>query len=497
MKHFFLFTFLFYKLCLSQSLAQKCFPVAQNNPEWHITIEQFGFMGNTYYKDTLSYLADTSICGQTYHHLILRNKPSAKPDHYLRSDADKVYYRKNTNCAENEVIIYDFSLNVDDSLNVKGIYNFKFKIVKKDSIYLNNQWKRRLQTNYQAFGNKTYEMDWVEGVGSSEHPLYNVVPLLSYEVDGKKFYTDCFFESKSLIHSFSGSCPSTLIDTTVFPMFKDKGSWNVLASNGAFQMNKQVTDYIFYDKDTAICGKIYSRIQFKNGSSTREVFVRTEGKKVFYYNQTPCEDDLYENVMYNFEMNDATDSELIIFPFDNKEYYFSPIKVDSILLFGRNRKRLSLKYESNDKPGIYFYDTWIEGIGSLKHPFYTHAVIFQDGDTYETLCSHSHSKQQYQNSKYKTCWVSSVATDESKLNNIAVDIFPIPFQNQLTINVLENEVLTYDLDIFNLLGQKIFSTTINQSITIDTTFMPQGTFIIHLTNKNGRRSLVKKVLKVD
>lgn len=498
MKHLFILLVSFHLTSISTLNAQNCFPISSQKPKWHIRIEQLGMLGSSFKRDTLSFLKDTSFCGKTYHHAVIQDKSNIQKHHFVRADADKVYYKKSNNCAEKEVIIYDFSLKVGDSFSVEGLEykNFSFKIVAKDSVFQKGEWRRRLKTTYQAFGSLTYDMTWVEGVGSNEHPLYNTVRLLSYVVDGQKFYSDCFFENQNLSHSFSGNCPSTLIDTTVFPMLKDKPSWNVLATNGTWQIIQQYTDLITYDKDTMLCGKVFSRVKFEDNGKLRIVYVRTEGQRVFYFNETPCQGGAYEELMYDYGMNSTSDTEIIKFPFENKEYLFSPIKIDTVMLFGKNRKRLFMRYDSFNSSKDY-YDTWIEGIGSLKHPFFTHLNIPPDGYTYEILCMHSHAKQQYQHSKYKSCWVSSVATNNSPTENIAIDVFPNPFQNELTINLLDNNDLTYHLEIYNLLGQTVYSTTLSNSLTFDTSFLPKGTYFLSIFNQNEKKKLVKKIWKVE
>lgn len=87
-----------------------------------------------------------------------------------------------------------------------------------------------------------------------------------------------------------------------------------------------------------------------------------------------------------------------------------------------------------------------------------------------------------------TCFVS-VSVEDFELNQIS--IHPNPVENQLNIQ-LKNSKQT-QIDIFNILGKRVFSQTIQQSQSIQLDKLQSGIYLMTLTQ--GNATITKKLIK--
>jgi hypothetical protein len=342
-----------------------------------------------------------------------------------------------------------------------------------------------------------YKMDWVEGVGSNEHPFYPLVPLTSYSLDGAKFYTLCTYHNNNLVYSENkySTCSASLLDTAVFPLYKDAARWNVGLYGTFFPpYNVYRTEFVAYEKDTTICNLLYSKINLKDHSNSATAFIRREGRKVYYHpTDAVCGDD--DNLLYNFDLKKG-DLELITHPADGKMYVYDLIKVENISSFGKMRQKYTFDVSDFNTNKKVSQDIWLEGVGSLVHPFHTFFKPAIDGNWFELLCSNSFNQQQYMNTKYNSCYITNIATNDALSQNIQVSLSPNPFYNDLTINIIEESSELFYMELYNSMGQKILQQNIATQTTLDIAFLPQGTYFIKIKSKNGLKNVVKRVVKM-
>lgn len=477
------------------------FPSLKDNPKWYLLTEQYNVAGNSTFKyPTLQYQRDTMLCGEQYTLGVLEEKPF-----FVRTTGAKTYLRNSSNCSKSEELIYDFNMKKGDTLDVKDLYSwakdrkYKFRVKSVDSVLFEGKKLKRLRMEY-AYYNQTffnYEMDWIEGSGSNEHPFYPLVPLTSYSLDGAKFYTLCTYHHNDLIytdHTYK-TCSSSLLDTAIFPLYKDAAYWNVGRYSSFFPPNNITeTDILFYQKDTTICSKLYSKIKFKGQSNNYTAYIRREGRKVYYRPaDANCDED--DNLLYNFDLEKG-DSELIIHSGDNKEYLYKLTSKESVTFLGKTRQKYTFDistFDTNIKKG---QDIWIEGIGSLIHPFHTFLKPVADGYAFDLLCSYSYNAQQYQNPKYKSCYITSVATNDMSIQNMQVLLSPNPCYNSLNINIIEENNDTFLMELFNSIGQRIMQQNITTQTSLDIDFLPQGTYFIKIKSKDKSKISIQKVIKL-
>jgi hypothetical protein len=390
------------------------------------------------------------------------------------------------------------TLDVKDILGWSNVNKFKFKVFSVDTVLSRGKKLKRLKMKYAYFdqNNYKYSMDWVEGVGSNEHPFYPLVPLTSYEVDGAKFYSLCTYHHDSLIYGKNGysTCSTSLIDTSVFPLYKDAARWNVGLYSSFFPPHDiYETNIVNYQNETTICSKTYSIIKIKGQINQVTAYIRREGRKVYYrLPGTDCSTS--DNLLYNFDMKKG-DSEYFVYPKDGKKYLYELNSIENINAFGKVRRKYVFQI-SNSNNQLIGYDTWIEGVGSLVHPFHTFIKLANDGYWFALLCSYSNQEQQYMNSNSKSCYITKVATKDVISSNIEIELSPNPFYNNLTINILEDNNETFKMELYNTIGQKIMQQNIAAQTTLDLAFLPQGTYFIRIQNKDKSSSIIKKIIKI-
>jgi Secretion system C-terminal sorting domain len=473
------------------------FPTVKDNPKWYIETFYNSFTASSSSFGFLEYIKDTTVCGQKYDFGIIDKKPF-----FVRPAGAKTYLRTSIDCQQPEELIYDFDMKVGDSLEVKDFTNikkgdvYKFLVTKVDSIIIKGQPHKRLNLKYSFYKKDFYgySMDWIERIGSNEHPIYPMVRITGYSLDATRFYNLCTYYNNSLYYSNSPKCLDVAIDTISFPMFKNSPSWSIGVYPTFFPpygINK--TEFLKYQKDTTICKRIYSKISFNSFYSNKmtTIFVRTEGKKVYYL---PVGGDCIfedEKLLYDFslELGDI----VVIDILNNLGISFVEVKkVETVMLFGKMRKKMTLEIQKDN--GKKYEDVWIEGVGSIVHPFYALLRQSPDGNWGELLCASSNMLQQYKNPKYSFCSFF-VATEDVKNQTLAVDVFPNPFDSNVNINILGDKNLYHNVELFNHFGQKLLEQNFETSCILATDFLPKGIYFLKIQTADKQFFVTKKIVK--
>ncbi len=154
-----------------------------------------------------------------------------------------------------------------------------------------------------------------------------------------------------------------------FPTYGDAPSWSV---GVAIMGIPYGTDVINYIETVTICGEQYavtSDITFGNTG-----YIRNEGQRTLFRTTTDCSEA--ERVMYDFSasVGDTIDIGVsgVDSPLFNGTCKFVVTIVDTVDLEGVDRRRFTLRYQTNPEPTDPFYMQmeWLEGIGSTTHPFF-------------------------------------------------------------------------------------------------------------------------------
>lgn len=154
--------------------AQYVFPAYSDDPQWNV-VETFWFDSEL---KTYDYSNDSNFCGNNY---------SSYVDHYFfRTEGDQVFMRVATVCADPEYLVYDFGLEVGDTM-IAGYFNdyatpTEFRVDTIDTVSYFGINRKRMVMAFDLCGGELEEggyatMNWIEGIGSDMHPFYPIYCL--------------------------------------------------------------------------------------------------------------------------------------------------------------------------------------------------------------------------------------------------------------------------------------------------------------------------------
>ncbi len=158
----------------STLFAQHVFPYYSDAPQWNV-LECFWFDCHT---KTYTYEYDTSFCGKNYSKV---HFTEPNQNGYFRSENLKTYFRKSSNCSNKEYLIYDYSLNVGDTVFVgynlfwnAGKDTSEFVVDAVDTVNYLGIDRQRFKMLYDPMNEGVLyrPMYWINGIGSEVHPFY-------------------------------------------------------------------------------------------------------------------------------------------------------------------------------------------------------------------------------------------------------------------------------------------------------------------------------------
>lgn len=202
-------------------------PIADNNKEWNILALGFGGYGiSTPGSNIISYFDYfTFINGLVYYPVYetYTNGYNSLKGYVRESFSNQEVYFMTSN-QQNEGLIYDFSLQVGDSVTIQNYHigfndPYKYYCANTDSILINNQYHKRI---YLSEDLNTYHLAdiWIEGVGSKYGLLYSggdFYPGGSFRLlccfdDDLQLYQDEGFDSCA-VDEFLPKITTTAFDT--------------------------------------------------------------------------------------------------------------------------------------------------------------------------------------------------------------------------------------------------------------------------------------------
>lgn len=154
--------------------AQQVFPQFTDDAHWNV-LECFWF---DCYTKTYSYEYDTVFCGKNYSKI---NFTELNQNGYFRSENSKTYFRRGNNCSEKEYLIYDYTLNIGDTVFVAynldwntGKDTAEFVLTEIDTVSHFGIDRQRYKMLYDPSNNGDLfrPMFWIKEIGSETHPFY-------------------------------------------------------------------------------------------------------------------------------------------------------------------------------------------------------------------------------------------------------------------------------------------------------------------------------------
>jgi hypothetical protein len=223
----------------------------------------------------------------------------------------------------------------------------------------------------------------------------------------------------------------------VFPTFQDQPQWNVYGGYGSFGSTYYSTAEWTYVTDTAFCGEVYSKANIWLGSGP--AFIRVDDEQVFLRRSMDCADG--DLLLYDFSLSVGDTVLCASEHYEVIETPFWVVGIDTVDLFGVSRRRFDMRYSWNpqEEPEnwLILEMEWVEGIGSLLHPFHPVAYTWHYGHGYSTLlCYWEQEVQLYQHPEFDTCTASySFGQSITEQDPVLATVGPNPFQESMILSM--------------------------------------------------------------
>jgi hypothetical protein len=207
MRRFFVITACF--SIMSSLIAQTNFPFIEEGKIWADLSKTASTPppggGERAWTDYYKFEQDTLIQGKIYHFLYICEKDSTmtnwvREDYYYREDSNRVY---RIDWLENEIQIYNFDLEVGDSIFMDSFYEYAH-VVAIDSTMIAGDYRKTIHFD-------TPDDIWIAGLGS----LYRTFePLIYYFMTNRLYELLCVSDSTGKLYqnpSYNGCYVDTLL----------------------------------------------------------------------------------------------------------------------------------------------------------------------------------------------------------------------------------------------------------------------------------------------
>ena len=275
-------------------------------------------------------------------------------------------------------------------------------------------------------------------------------------------------------------------------------TWNVASTYP--HANPQFPDFVEtttkvngYIGDTLIGGAYWSKMYITSDSSFQSGFtflgdVKETNGFVIFLGATGTIDTIYN---FNLNIGDS-----VAYNFIFGKTYLKVENIDSIEINGEYYKQFHFQ-----EPWVvpfYLNEVWIEEIGSIHGPLFpADPRVFETeipDSTYLT-CYKSNDTVVWNNPDYESCYINIVLSTND-IQNEQLKVFPNPFNNEIRIEFPDNEKAKYIMSIYDLSGNLIFATPINQTghYEINSQSLKTGIYIIQIESDKQifRQKLVKQ-----
>ncbi len=290
------------------------------------------------------------------------------------------------------------------------------------------------------------------------------------------------------VNEIHRACNAIGEDVHSFPRLIDHPTWSVLECDQTTPLHCNSNSYQ-YIKDSTLCWRFVSIIEI--GEHT--AYVRSDGPKTYFRNNKTCWKEEY--LLYDFDLEIGDMVEVgwnLHLPASNSTERKKVLQVTdkhTIKYLDQYRLRLQLKYDENK----YMY--WVEGIGSLTHPFYPYMDLSKESDNYfELLCLDSLWTPLYQNPEWNVCdTIVDGILDNEYFDGIIIS--PNPFNSQLTIYSSNEKI--QQIKVYSITGKLIKNLTPanNQSTTLTLNQnTPQGIYLVQIFTEN--KMIQRKIMKL-
>ncbi len=232
---------------------------------------------------------------------------------------------------------------------------------------------------------------------------------------------------------------------------------------------------IYKIQGDSIFNNILYKIMWVNEDSSTNIWytsglLREDSNRVFYRENSDQEGLLYD---FNLQAGDTT-YVISINCWEAQEKIV--LSIDTVSYFGISR----LRWVFDE----YYWDVWIEDIGSLFGPLNSIFPCYTDYYV-DLLCFYDNDTLHYLNENYGECYLTSVGFNELTLqNNITIVPNPVRYGNSIEVN---SEYNIENLEILGLNGLIIKAyTNLHQKVfKVDLGVITPGLYLLKISAENG------------
>lgn len=277
-----------------------------------------------------------------------------------------------------------------------------------------------------------------------------------------------------------------------FPILVDHPKWNVLECDQAIPLhcNTQSYEYIGFKE---MCWLNYSIMRI--GEDT--IYIRADGNKTYFRTTDVCWHEEY--LLYDFDLlvgntavvgwNHYTSAASTL----PKKKNIKVKEKNEFIFNNRLRTYIDIEYLDNDTKNTKVM-RWVEGIGSLTHPFYPLVNLSEESEHhYEVLCLDSLWTQLYQNPDWEVCdtLIDAIYNIDDQSNLI---ISPNPFQTEIRIESTTSRI--NQINVYTMFGQMIPCQLTEENYVYKIGFdqsIRDGIYLLEIFTAKGVK--IKKVIK--
>lgn len=287
----------------------------------------------------------------------------------------------------------------------------------------------------------------------------------------------------------------------IFPLFTQSPRWRIESTN--YNGSTQLTSYLnefFYQKDTLVEGKTYSKLMQKFNNETPQflALIRNEDKKTFIrqFINRPNRPFSSEFGLYDFSLKQRFD-EFAFGPIDYPQASDSIgvaefVSADSTTINGVKCKRIKVKFSVNPTLPSSQTMEWIEGFGLWGVPFYPLNYCFFCADVkFHVMCLDLNGATIYRDTvRYPNCAPIRVTTNDLQKSKITIS--PNPVSDIVYLNDVEN---VDNIQLHSFDGHLIQRFEQNDLSKISVAHLPIGIYFMAFYGKNGLFE-VRKIVKM-
>ncbi len=264
-------------------------------------------------------------------------------------------------------------------------------------------------------------------------------------------------------------------------IIKDNAEYNTLLTYYSTYPNFQITSSIVFDGDTLIADIEYKKTYQKfssspNGQSMEYEligYMREEESGEIYYRPSGSDNDY---LLYDFGLavNDST-----LMYWNQHDWGGVYVRVDSIIpkyVGGMTRNCYYISSRDDDSYNWSWYNTWIEGIGSMEGIMNSCQSQKIGKYNYPTLlCYTDNDELIYKNENYDACVIDGPITSVEEENGL-LNVYFDASNSQLHLHDFSNSYR--QVCIFNVLGNNnvVLKENCCDKI-IDLSYLPVGIYV--------------------